>query len=114
MMKNKSNNNQEHFTGNVRLHVESAENYVQVNQLCLHLKTNNNIKISSYNWSEKEGLVISLSLNDSVPLGDILEQIPLVEQTYQNKNQEITVELNDVFPTTPTPALALSKEYIPV
>jgi hypothetical protein len=110
MRENKNNYSQEHFTGDIRLHVKSAENYVQVNQLCLHLETNNNIKISSYNWSEKEGLVISLTLKDSVPLGDVLEQIPLVEQSYKNKNREITVELNDTFSTTP--ALAFSKECV--
>lgn len=114
MMKNKDNNNQELFTGDVRLHVESAENYIQVNQLCLYLKTNNNIKISSYNWSEKEGLVISLSLKDAVPLGNILEQIPLVEQSYKNKNREITVELNETLSPTTAPEVAFSKECVPV
>ena len=113
MRKNKNGNNGEHFTGNVRLHVESAENYIQVNQLCLHLKTNSKIKISSYNWSEKEGLVISLSITDSVPLGSVLEQIPLVEQIYETKNRDITVELNDTFSTIPTPVSALSKECVP-
>ena len=114
MRKNKNNNNREHFTHDVRLHVESAENYIQINQLCLHLETNHNIKISSYNWSEKEGLVISLSLKDSIPLVDVLEQIPMVEQSYRNKSREITVELNGAFSAANTPALEFSKEYVTV
>jgi hypothetical protein len=112
MWKNKNKSGQEQFSGDVRMHVESVENYIQVNQLCLQLKKFNNVKISSFNWSEKEGLVISLSLKDSVPLSDILEQIPLVEQSYKSKKREITVELNDSFSTTPAPVLAFSKECV--
>jgi hypothetical protein len=108
MKKNESERSQEQFSGDVRMHVESVENYIQVNQLCLHLKNINNIKISSYNWSEKEGLVISLSLEDSVPLGDVLKQIPLVEQSYTNKHREIIVELNNSYSKTPAPVLAFT------
>ena len=104
----------EKFFGEIRMHVESAENYIQVNQLCLHLKTVNNIEISSYNWSEKEGLIISLSLKNPVPLGDVLDKMPMIEQAYKNKKKEITVELNNAFPTTTTSTLKLSKECVPV
>jgi hypothetical protein len=104
----------EHFSGDIRMHVESAENYIQVNRLCLHLKTINNLKISSYNWSEKEGLVISLYLRDSVPLGDVLGQMPIVEQAYKNKKKEITVELNNSFSEATSPVFTLFKEATPV
>jgi hypothetical protein len=110
----KNNNSLEHFSGDIRMHIESAENYIQVNQLCLHLKTIKNLEISSYNWSEKEGLVISLSLKDSVPLGDVLDQMPMVEQAYKNKNKEITVELNNSVPVTTTSVLTLTRERVPV
>ena len=113
-MKRKNKDSLEYFSGDIRMHVESAENYIQVNQLCLHLKTVKNIKISSYNWSEKEGLVISLSLKDSVPLGEVLEQIPMVEQAYKNRSKEITVELNNHTWETYAPVLTLYKEAITV
>ena len=103
----------EHFSGDIRMHVESAENYIQVNQLCLHLKTINNLKISSYNWSEKKGLVISLYLRDSVPLSDVLGQMPIVEQAYKKKKNEITVELNNTFPEATTPLFSFFKEATP-
>jgi hypothetical protein len=110
----KNNDSLEHFSGDIRMHIESAENYIQVNQLCLHLKTIKNLEISSYNWSEKEGLVISLSLKDSVPLGDVLDQMPMVEQAYKNKNKEITVELNNSVPVTTASVLTLTRERVPV
>jgi hypothetical protein len=113
-MKKKIKDSLEHFSGDIRMHIESAENYIQVNQLCLHLKTINNLKISSYNWSEKEGLFISLHLRDSVPLGDVLDQMPIVEQAYRNKKKEITVELNHSFPEASTLVSTLSKECVPV
>ena len=80
----------------------------------MHLKTVNNLKISSYNWSDKEGLVISLSLKDSVPLGDVLDQIPMVEQAYENRSKEITVELNSSFREGSAPVLTLHEEAVKV
>ena len=113
-MKRKNKDSLKHFSGDIRMHIESAENYIQVNQLCMHLKTVKNIEISSYNWSEKEGLVISLSLKDSVPLGDVLEQIPMVEQAYKKRRKEIIVELNNYIWETCAPVLTLYKEAITV
>ena len=113
-MKRKNKDSLEYFSGDIRMHVESAENYIQVNQLCMHLKTVNNLTISSYNWSEKEGLVISLSLKDSVPLRDVLDQIPMIEHAYKNRRKEITVELNNSFQETSAPVLTLYKEAITV
>ena len=110
--KTKTNTERKEFTGDVRMKVEAVENFIQVNQLCLHLKTNSNIKIESYNWSEKDGLVISLSIKDSVPLSDVLEQIPMVEQSYRNKSREITVELNNSFSTDRTPVSAFAKKCV--
>lgn len=110
MKKNKDS--QGCFSGDIRMHIEAAENYIQVNQLCLHLKTMNNIEISSYNWSEKEGLVIYLSLKNPVPLSDVLDRIPMVEQTYKNKRKEITVELNNSVPVTPASVFPLPRERV--
>ena len=75
----------EDFIGNINLLIESAEDHTQVNEFCLYLKTIDNLKISSHNWSEKKGLIISISLKDTVPLGDILRQMPLVGEMYKKK-----------------------------
>ena len=113
-MKMKNKDSLELFFGDIRMHVKSAENYIQVNQLCMHIQTVKNVKISSYNWSEKEGLIISLSLKDSVPLGNVLDQIPMVEKAYKNRSKEITVELDNSYWETYAPVLKLNKEAITV
>jgi hypothetical protein len=59
----------------------------------LYLKTIDKLKIASYTWSEKKGLIITISLKDAVPLGDILRQMPLVGQVYKKK-KDIIVVLN--------------------
>lgn len=85
----------EDFTGDIHLKIEEAENHTQVDRFCFYLKSIDNLRISSYNWSESQGLVISISLKDTVPLGDILRKMPLVEQVYMKKKKKaITVVLN--------------------
>ena len=93
----------EGFIGDIHLRVESAEDYIQVNQLCMHLKTINNLKISSYNWSEAKGLIIIISLQDVMPLCELLRQMPLVGRVYKKKKKNITVVLNTSSPETETP-----------
>lgn len=80
--------------GDIRLHIESAENYTQVDQLCQYLETITSLKITSYNWSEKKGLVISIWLTKPTPLVDELLQMPLVIKVF-NKNNHFTVVLSD-------------------
>lgn len=103
----------ENFIGDIHLHVESAEDYIQVNQLCLYLKTINNLKISSYNWSESKGLTIIVSLQDVVPLGDLLRQMPLVGQVYRKK-KDIAVVLDKSLSETKTPVFTVPEEVAAV
>jgi len=116
--KEKDNNNNgkqvgsEEFIGNIHLSIESAENYIQVNQLCLYLKTINNVQISSYNWSESKGLIISVTLKDTIPLGDILRQMPLVWQVYKKKKKDITVVLNTAVSETMPPVITTSEGVV--
>ena len=101
------------YHSKISAHIESAENHIQVNQLCLHLKTINHLKISSYNWSEAKGLIIMVSLKDVIPLGDVLRQMPLVDQVYKKKKKDITVVLNS-FSEMKTPALSVVEDITAV
>ena len=99
----------EDFIGAINLRIESAEDYTQVDQFCLYLKTINKLKISSYNWSEKKGLIIIISLKDAVQLCDILRQMPLVGQVYKKK-KDIVVVLNTPLSETMPPVITVSEE----
>lgn len=92
----------ESFIGKINLRIESAEDHTQVDRFCLHLKTIDKLKISSFNWSESKGLVIVISLENAVPLGDKLRQMPPVEHVYKRK-KDIVVILDTDFPATATP-----------
>ena len=50
------------YSGNIRLKIENAEDYIQVNRFCETLKVLSNMCIVSHNWSEKEGLDTGVSL----------------------------------------------------
>ncbi|HEY98484.1 MAG TPA: hypothetical protein G4O16_09940 [Dehalococcoidia bacterium] len=95
----------ENFTGKINLRIESAEDHTQVNDFCVYLKEIKNLKISSFNWSESKGLMITISLKDTIPLGDRLRQVPLVEEVYKIK-KDITVVLDTAFPATDTPVVS--------
>jgi hypothetical protein len=97
------------FRGNIRLQLESADNYTQVNQFCEHLKTFRSLRIISYSWSEAKGLIIIVSLLESAALGDMLCQIPMVEQVYKKK-KNIVVMLNATPTETASPLVTLSPE----
>ena len=101
----------EDFSGNINLHIESAVDHTQVDQFCLYLKTIDNLRISSYNWSESKGLIIIISLKDAVPLGDILCQMPLVGQIYKKK-KDITVVLNTPLSDTMPPVITASEGVV--
>ena len=111
---NKNNGKQvgsEDFSGNINLQIESAGDHTQVDQFCLYLKTIDNLRISSYNWSESKGLIIIISLKDAVPLGDILRQMPLVGQIYKKK-KDITVVLNTPLLDTMPPVITASEGVV--
>ena len=101
----------ENFIGDIRLQIESAENFTQVDQFCLYLKTIDNLKISSHNWSEKKGLIIIISLKDAIPLGDMLRQMPLVGQVYK-KRKDINVVLNTSISETMPPVITASEGVV--
>lgn len=107
--KNKNSIGADVFQGNVRLQLESADDYTHVNQFCEYLKTYRNLRITSYSWSEAKGLIITIYLQEAAPLGDILRQIPMVAQIYKRK-KNIVVVMNPVLTETATPALTLSPE----
>ena len=112
--KDKKNNGKEvgseDFIGNIDLRIESTGDHTQVDQFCLYLKTIDNLKISSYNWSESKGLIISVTLKDTIPFGDILRQMPLVGQIYKKK-KDITVTLNTTVSET-MPSVSTASEGV--
>ena len=93
------------YSGNIRLKVENAEDYIQVNRFCETLKVLSNMRIVSYNWSEKEGLNITISLKQPIPLEDILMLLPMIDKIYKKK-KDIIVVLNCYSPETILPVLA--------
>ena len=86
--------NPEKFIGDIRLHVESTENFTQLEDFCQKLKTINKLEVIFYHWSETTGLAILISLTESVPLVDILRQMNTVEQVYKKTKKDIIVALN--------------------
>ena len=87
--KHKNSIGSDTFQGNIQLQLEAADNYTQVNQFCEHIKTFGNLRIISYSWSEAKGLIITISLPDATPLGDMLRQIPMVAEVYKSKKKEL-------------------------
>ena len=82
----------ETYQGAIRLKIETTEDHIEVNRFCDILKEMSNLRILSYNWSEKEGLNICISLKDPTTLDEKLLQIPLVEKV-NSKKKSLTVVL---------------------
>jgi len=97
MRNNRGKTESEKYIGDIRLHIESAENFTQLEEFCQNLKTINNLEVIFYTWSEKKGLAILISLKDSVPLVDKLRQIKIVEQVYKKTKKDIIVALNSSY-----------------
>ena len=97
MRNNRGKTNSEKYIGDIRLHIESAENFTQLEEFCQKLKTINNLEVIFYTWSEKKGLAILISLKDPVPLVDKLRQINIVEQVYKKTKKDIIVVLNSSY-----------------
>ena len=112
MKKSRTLDNSENINGDIRLHIESAVDYIQVNQFCMNLKTITGLKIASYSWSEKKGLIITISLGNPVPLGDLLRRMPLVGEVYKRKKKNITVALNTSVPEMMPEFVPFSEERI--
>jgi len=97
MRNNKGKPDSEKYIGDIRLHIESANNFTQLEEFCQKLKTINNLEVIFYAWSEIKGLTIIISLKDSVPLVDKLRQMNMVEQAHKKTKKDIIVTLNGCY-----------------
>lgn len=94
--------NQETYKGDIRIQLESTGDYVEVNRFCEILKTVEDLRIVSYNWSEKKGLNIFISLKKPAPLGEIIVRMPQVEEV-RGRRKEMKVKLTPSVLETSTP-----------
>jgi hypothetical protein len=90
------------YKGDVRIQLESTGDYVEVNRFCEILKTVEDLHIVSYNWSEKKGLNIFISLKKPAPLGEIIVRMPQVEEV-RGRRKEMKVKLTPSVLETSTP-----------
>lgn len=97
MRSNKGKSHPESYIGDIRLHIESTENFTQLEDFCQKLKTINNIEVLFYTWSETTGLAILISLKDAVPLVDKLRQMKMVEKVHIKTKKDITLALNSSY-----------------
>ena len=109
--KNEKQVGSENFIGDINLLIESAKDHTQVDQFCVHLKTIDNLKILSYNWSESKGLIVIISLKDAIPLGDKIRQMPLVGQVYKRK-KDIAVVLDKPLSEIAPPVKTTTEEVV--
>ena len=99
------------YSGNLRLKFEKVDEYIQVDRFCGILKVLTNMKVNSYSWSEKEGLNISISLKDPLPLEEIIQRLPMIEKITKKK-KELIVTLNCHSADTIFPVLNNNQEGI--
>ena len=97
------------YSGNVQLKFENVGDYIQVNRFCEILKILTNMKVNSYQWSEKEGLNISISLKDPLPLEEIIQRLPMIE-SITKKKKEVIIVFNCYSPETVFPVLSNNNE----
>ena len=95
LLKNKAGS--QNYKGDIRLHIESAENFTLLEEFLQKLNTISNLEIVFYGWSKKNGLVILLYLKSSVPLINKLHQMKIVEQVYKKRKKDIVVVLNSAY-----------------
>ena len=111
--KKKKSNGKNHtadtYQGQIRLKIESAGNHIEISRFCDTIKKIRNLSIISYNWSEKEGLNIFISLKDPTPLDDTLLQIPQVERISREK-KSLTVVFNTDLLESSTRALEVTNQ----
>lgn len=97
MWKNRGKFYSEYFIGDIRLHIESTDNFTQLEEFCERLKAFNKLEVVFYTWSETTGLTILISLKDPVPLIDKLYQMNIVERAYKKTKKDIVVALNNFY-----------------
>ena len=91
----------ETYQGEIRLKIETSEDHLEVSRFCDVLKEISDLRILSYNWSEKEGLNICISLKDLTTLDEKLLRIPLVEKVDSDKKSLTVVLGQNVSDETP-------------
>jgi len=94
MWNNRGKFNSKNFVGDIRLHIESAEDFTQLEEFYQKLKMINNLEIIFYIWSKTTGFAILVSLKDNIPLVDILGQMKMVAGAYRKTKKDIIVKLN--------------------
>ena len=96
------------FYGEIRLRLESVDDFIQVDKLCKDLETISCLEIMARTWSERKGLELFLWLKDPVPLGDQLRQMTSVEEVRKTKKRVITVVMNNSLGGTGSPRITPS------
>jgi putative nucleotidyltransferase with HDIG domain len=80
------------YEGNVQLAIKSSfEGFDQINQFRKYLRAVENLRIALDSWSENEGIVLVVSLQEPIPLFSILSKIPVVEQVYKESKKIVVV-----------------------
>lgn len=75
------------YEGDVWLEIKSLEDSKQIEQFIDSLRLFENIRLESFGWSENEGVIVVVSLQSPLPLGDMLSQMPMIEQVYQKRQK---------------------------
>ena len=79
------------FEGEVRLEIKSDGGFEQVERFKQSLRGIENLRITLDSWSEDEGIIIAIALEEPMLLGNILKNIKIVEQVYRNRKKVVVV-----------------------
>ncbi|HJX11907.1 MAG TPA: HD domain-containing phosphohydrolase [Dehalococcoidales bacterium] len=72
------------YEGSVELGITRIESFRQINQFRKSLLAVENLSMASDSWSEEEGFVIIVSAREPMPLGQVLREMPDVEEVTTN------------------------------
>jgi putative nucleotidyltransferase with HDIG domain len=79
------------YEGDVRLVIEPLISYEEKNQFRESLRTAGNLRIVSDSWSEEDGNVIIVSVQEPMALGRILSEMPAVAGLYEKRENIVVV-----------------------
>jgi len=79
------------FEGQVRLEIKSSSGFEQVEQFKKSLRGIENLRITLDSWSEEEGIIIVVALQEPILLGNILQRMKTVEQVYHSRKKVVIV-----------------------
>ena len=80
------------YEGDVQLAIKPLVSYMQINEFRKNLRTVENLRIISDSWSEDEGNIIVVSLQEPMALARVLREMPTVEKLYR-EGKNIVVAL---------------------